>query len=280
MNVRCNDRPCPAALVCGTRPGGRGESAWIHIGAGRRTDRARAGQPACRRETARLPPPAGPRAGRRTTAQTGGRAYGEAVGRGGRRSRAVGGGGSFPQDDLLAGLSVVNSRTASSMSARPCAFGRHLRGTTVPGVEDLQKKWGERPFDPEFGRGCAGGGQAVRDCSHRGPAIGRSPVIGPGGVVRCHHHLPAGRAGPLLPPWNRRALSVADGLNVVSIVGPTGCGKSTLLNVAAGLLQPSGGKAEIFGAPLTGLNRQSGYLFQADSLFPWKTSIQNVADRP
>lgn len=72
------------------------------------------------------------------------------------------------------------------------------------------------------------------------------------------------------------SLSVADG-EFVSIVGPTGCGKSTLLNVAAGLLQPSGGKAEIFGAPLTGLNRQSGYLFQADSLFPWKTSIQNVA---
>src|SRR4051812_44616426 len=52
------------------------------------------------------------------------------------------------------------------------------------------------------------------------------------------------------------SLSVADG-EFVSIVGPTGCGKSTLLNVAAGLLQPSAGKAEIFGAPLTGLNRQS-----------------------
>ncbi len=72
------------------------------------------------------------------------------------------------------------------------------------------------------------------------------------------------------------SLSVADG-EFVAIVGPTGCGKSTLLNVAAGLLQPSAGKAEIFGAPLAGLNRQSGYLFQADSLFPWKTAIQNVA---
>lgn len=74
----------------------------------------------------------------------------------------------------------------------------------------------------------------------------------------------------------RASLSVADG-EFVSIVGPTGCGKSTLLNVAAGLLQPAAGKAEIFGTRLTGLNRQAGYLFQADSLFPWKTSIQNVA---
>jgi NitT/TauT family transport system ATP-binding protein len=72
------------------------------------------------------------------------------------------------------------------------------------------------------------------------------------------------------------SLSVADG-EFVAIVGPTGCGKSTLLNVAAGLLTPSAGRAEIFGAPLAGLNRQAGYLFQADALFPWKTAIENVA---
>ncbi|MGE0063408.1 MAG: ABC transporter ATP-binding protein [Xanthobacteraceae bacterium] len=72
------------------------------------------------------------------------------------------------------------------------------------------------------------------------------------------------------------SLTVADG-EFVAIVGPTGCGKSTLLNVAAGLLTPSAGGAEIFGAPLAGLNRQAGYLFQADALFPWKTAIENVA---
>jgi NitT/TauT family transport system ATP-binding protein len=33
----------------------------------------------------------------------------------------------------------------------------------------------------------------------------------------------------------------------------------------------------IFDDPLTGLNRQAGYLFQADALFPWKTAIDNVA---
>jgi ABC-type hemin transport system ATPase subunit len=46
-------------------------------------------------------------------------------------------------------------------------------------------------------------------------------------------------------------LDVADG-EFVAIVGPTGCGKSTLLNVAAGLIEPSHGSAEIFGAPLPG----------------------------
>jgi NitT/TauT family transport system ATP-binding protein len=71
-------------------------------------------------------------------------------------------------------------------------------------------------------------------------------------------------------------LLVADG-EFVAIVGPTGCGKSTLLNVAAGLLQPAAGRVRIFGRELLGLNREAGYLFQADALFPWKTALDNVA---
>jgi NitT/TauT family transport system ATP-binding protein len=74
----------------------------------------------------------------------------------------------------------------------------------------------------------------------------------------------------------RASLNVADG-EFVSIVGPTGCGKSTLLNAAAGLLAPAAGAVTILGAPLAGLNRQAGYLFQAEALFPWKTAMENVA---
>jgi NitT/TauT family transport system ATP-binding protein len=72
------------------------------------------------------------------------------------------------------------------------------------------------------------------------------------------------------------SLEVEDG-EFVAIVGPTGCGKSTLLNVAAGLIEPSHGHARIFGEPLPGLNKQAGYLFQAEALFPWKTAVENVA---
>jgi sulfonate transport system ATP-binding protein len=71
-------------------------------------------------------------------------------------------------------------------------------------------------------------------------------------------------------------LAVGQG-EFVAIVGPTGCGKSTLLNVAAGLLRPVSGSVRIFDAPLAGLNREAGYLFQADALFPWKTAVDNVA---
>jgi NitT/TauT family transport system ATP-binding protein len=63
----------------------------------------------------------------------------------------------------------------------------------------------------------------------------------------------------------------------VSVVGPTGCGKSTLLNVAAGLLAPSSGEVRVFGATLSErINARAGYMFQAESLMPWRTALGNV----
>ncbi|WP_342617879.1 ABC transporter ATP-binding protein [Rhodoferax sp. GW822-FHT02A01] len=71
-------------------------------------------------------------------------------------------------------------------------------------------------------------------------------------------------------------LQIAAG-EFVSVVGPTGCGKSTLLNVAAGLLAPSQGEVQVFGEPLRGINARAGYMFQGDSLMPWKSALDNVA---
>jgi NitT/TauT family transport system ATP-binding protein len=62
----------------------------------------------------------------------------------------------------------------------------------------------------------------------------------------------------------------------VSVVGPTGCGKSTVLNVAAGLLAPSSGDVRCFGHAVEGVNRRAGYMFQAESLMPWRTASANV----
>jgi NitT/TauT family transport system ATP-binding protein len=71
------------------------------------------------------------------------------------------------------------------------------------------------------------------------------------------------------------SLSVAEG-EFVSVVGPTGCGKSTLLNMVAGLLQPSQGQVFIQGEALNGINTRAGYMFQAESLMPWRTALANV----
>jgi NitT/TauT family transport system ATP-binding protein len=71
------------------------------------------------------------------------------------------------------------------------------------------------------------------------------------------------------------SLTVGDG-EFVSVVGPTGCGKSTLLNVGAGLLAPSSGTVQVFGQPLQGINARAGYMFQTESLMPWRTALRNV----
>lgn len=62
----------------------------------------------------------------------------------------------------------------------------------------------------------------------------------------------------------------------VSLVGPSGCGKTTLLSVAAGLITPTLGKAEIDGRLVAGPSPKVGYMLQQDYLFPWRTIESNV----
>ena len=62
----------------------------------------------------------------------------------------------------------------------------------------------------------------------------------------------------------------------IAIVGPSGCGKSTFMKLATGLKMPSRGKIMIDGQPVTGPLKISGMAFQAPSLLPWRTTIDNV----
>ena len=84
------------------------------------------------------------------------------------------------------------------------------------------------------------------------------------------------RGGPPYTAVREVSMEIGRG-EFVSIVGPTGCGKSTLLNVAAGLVAPTAGTVRVDGRPLAGLNRDAGYLFQADALMPWRDARENVA---
>src|SRR6195256_2583111 len=65
-----------------------------------------------------------------------------------------------------------------------------------------------------------------------------------------------------------------------AVVGPTGCGKSTTLALISGLEPPSEGEVEVFGKPVEGIAEGTGYVFQADAVFPWKTVLENVAAGP
>jgi NitT/TauT family transport system ATP-binding protein len=63
----------------------------------------------------------------------------------------------------------------------------------------------------------------------------------------------------------------------VAIVGPSGCGKSTILNMIAGLVVPTGGAVEVDGRPVTAIPPNVGYVFQKDTVFPWRTVYRNIA---
>jgi NitT/TauT family transport system ATP-binding protein len=62
----------------------------------------------------------------------------------------------------------------------------------------------------------------------------------------------------------------------IAIVGPSGCGKSTFMKLATGLKMPSMGKILIDQLPVTGPLKISGMAFQAPSLLPWRTTVDNV----
>ena len=62
----------------------------------------------------------------------------------------------------------------------------------------------------------------------------------------------------------------------IAIVGPSGCGKSTFMKLATGLKMPSRGRILIDSAPVTGPLKISGMAFQAPSLLPWRTTVDNV----
>lgn len=61
-----------------------------------------------------------------------------------------------------------------------------------------------------------------------------------------------------------------------SIIGASGCGKSTLLKIMAGLTPPSSGSVMLSGTPVLGARRDVGMMFQQATLFPWRTTLDNI----
>jgi NitT/TauT family transport system ATP-binding protein len=63
----------------------------------------------------------------------------------------------------------------------------------------------------------------------------------------------------------------------VCILGPSGCGKSTLLGALAGHITPSRGNLSLDGKIIVGPSPERGMVFQHHTLFPWRSTLDNVA---
>lgn len=70
-------------------------------------------------------------------------------------------------------------------------------------------------------------------------------------------------------------LTIGQG-ELIGLVGPSGCGKSTLLNLIAGLDNYTSGDIIVEGERVVG-PRQIGYVFQQDTLLPWR-DVKNNAE--
>lgn len=62
----------------------------------------------------------------------------------------------------------------------------------------------------------------------------------------------------------------------VSLVGPSGCGKTTLLKIIAGLINHTDGQVNISGKPVKASQGNTGMVFQAPTMLPWRTILENV----
>src|SRR5216684_900703 len=83
------------------------------------------------------------------------------------------------------------------------------------------------------------------------------------------------RTKAVLPVLRGIDFEVHEG-EIVCIVGPSGCGKTTLLNLVDGLIRATAGSILVNGHVIAGPGPDRAMVFQHDSLFPWRTVLQNV----
>lgn len=90
----------------------------------------------------------------------------------------------------------------------------------------------------------------------------------------CHHFV--GTQGERLDVLSDISLAVPAG-ELVSIVGSSGSGKTTLLRIVDQLVAPSAGTVLIDGRPVARPGGKVSFVFQQDSLLPWRRVIANAS---
>lgn len=83
--------------------------------------------------------------------------------------------------------------------------------------------------------------------------------------------------------YARNAITALEGVNLTltkgsfsAVIGSSGCGKSTLLKIMSGLIPPTTGRVVLQNRPVTGPRRDIGMMFQQATLFPWRTTLENI----
>ena len=94
----------------------------------------------------------------------------------------------------------------------------------------------------------------------------KAPAIRVAGLVKRYGALEAVRG---------INLDIAEG-EIFGLIGPDGAGKTTTFQVLAGVMEASGGRAEVFGQPARDARAHTGYLTQTFSLYPDLTVVENI----
>jgi drug efflux transport system ATP-binding protein len=63
---------------------------------------------------------------------------------------------------------------------------------------------------------------------------------------------------------------------IFGLIGPDGAGKTSTFQILAGVMEATGGVAEVFGRPVREMRSHTGYLTQAFSLYPDLTVFENL----
>ncbi len=63
---------------------------------------------------------------------------------------------------------------------------------------------------------------------------------------------------------------------LITLLGPSGCGKTTVLKMIGGLIERTAGAITIAGSEVNGPYSDVGMVFQAPTLMPWRSLLDNV----